>query len=98
MDIDSIVTRFLEAAGIKKSNMPHGSILPINYVLTSKDITTSPDELDYASCIGSLIYLSYTRPDISVTVNKLVTYSRQSEKNTSMPLSILCATSSSTHI
>jgi hypothetical protein len=73
----------LEATGIKKIKMPHDSILPTNFVLTSKDLTTMPGEsseikedynLDYASCIGSHIYLymSYTRPDIIIfSVNKL---------------------------
>jgi hypothetical protein len=80
----SIVTRFLEAAGIKKSNMSHGRILPINYALTSKYLATTPEEfsemqeaynLEYASCIGSLVYLSYTRPYIIFEVNKLEKYS-----------------------
>jgi hypothetical protein len=39
----SIVRRFLEVACIKKSNMPHRSILPLNYVLNSKGLTTTPD-------------------------------------------------------
>jgi hypothetical protein len=38
------VTIFLEAAGINKSNMPHDTILPINYVLTYNDLTITPDE------------------------------------------------------
>ena len=82
----SIVTRYLDAAGVKKSNMPHGSILPMSLTLTSKDLAETPEEssklqeaynIDYASCIGSLIYLSYTRPDITFAVNKLAKYSRQ---------------------
>jgi hypothetical protein len=93
----SIVTRFLEAARIKKGHMPHGSILPINYVLTSKDLTTPPEEsskmqeaynLDYASCIGSLICISYIRPDVSFAVYKLAKYSRQPGESTCRPLSI----------
>jgi hypothetical protein len=35
---------FLEAAGIKNSNIPHDIILPINHVLTSKYLTTTPEE------------------------------------------------------
>jgi hypothetical protein len=82
----SIVTRFLEPAGVKKSNISHGSILPASFILTSKDMTETAHEsskmqedynLDYASCVGSLIYLSYTRPDITFAVNKLARYSRQ---------------------
>jgi hypothetical protein len=46
--------------------MPHDSILSTTFVLISKDLTKISDtyNLDYASSIGSLIYLSYTRPDI----------------------------------
>lgn len=82
----SIVTRFLEPAGVKKNDIPHGRILPPTFILISKDMTETAHEsskmqedynLDYASCVGSLIYLSYTRPDISFAVNKLAKYSRQ---------------------
>jgi hypothetical protein len=34
-------------------------------------------KLDFASCIGSLIYLSKTRVDITFTVNKLAKYMRK---------------------
>jgi hypothetical protein len=82
----SIVTRFLESSDIKKSNMPHGSINPAIFVLTSKDLITMPKKfseiqdaynLDYASCIGSLIYMFYTRPDNSFAFNKKEKYSKQ---------------------
>jgi hypothetical protein len=71
---------------VKKSNIPHGSILPMRLTLIFKDFAEIPEELsklqeayniDYSSCIDSLIYLSYTRPDISFAVNKLVKYSIQ---------------------
>jgi hypothetical protein len=32
--------------------------------------------IDFASCIGSLIYLGMTRVDISYAVNKMVKYTR----------------------
>jgi hypothetical protein len=78
-----ILTRFLESAGIKKINLSYDSILPIDYVLTSNDLTTTPDEsseiqeaynLEYASCIVPLMYMSYKSPGIS-SVNKLAKYS-----------------------
>jgi hypothetical protein len=65
----SPVTPFLEAADIKKSNIPHGNILATRFIITSKDLTIIPEEssqiqeaynLDHASCIDSSIYLSYT--------------------------------------
>jgi hypothetical protein len=82
----STVTRFLDAAGITKNNMQHGIILPNTYVFTSKDIVTKSKEscklqevynMEFASCIGPLIYLSYTRSGISFAVNKLAKNSRQ---------------------
>jgi hypothetical protein len=95
----SKVTNFMESAGIKKSNMPHVSIPPINYVLTSNDLATTRDEssamqeahsLDWIACIGSLIYLSYIIPYISFTVNKLATYSIQPwEKHTTVLIHLL---------
>jgi hypothetical protein len=81
----SIVTKCLEAAGVKKSNMPHGSILHMSCKFTSKDLAEIPEEssklqedynIDDTSCIGSTIYLSYTRPAISFAMDKLDKYSR----------------------
>jgi hypothetical protein len=95
-----IVIRSLESAGIKKINMRHGSILPIKYVLTSKDLITMPEEsngmqeaynLEYASYIGSLIYISYTRPYISFSFNKLKNYSVQpGAKHMTYLINLLC--------
>jgi hypothetical protein len=34
----------LESAGIKKRNMPHGSILPTSSILTSENLATTPEE------------------------------------------------------
>jgi hypothetical protein len=95
-----IVTALLESAGVKKNIMPHGSILPINYDLTFKYLTRTPEEcseiqeaynLEYASCIGSLIYMSYTKPDISFAVNKLKKYSKQpAEKHTTALIHLIC--------
>jgi uncharacterized hydantoinase/oxoprolinase family protein len=38
--------------------------------------------IDFASCVGSLIYLGMTRTDIAYAVNKLAKYANL-EKNTS---------------
>lgn len=49
---------------------------------TEKKATELVEEykLDYASCIGSLIYLSQTRTDIIFAVNKLAKYMRKPGK------------------
>jgi hypothetical protein len=43
---ESIMERFLEAAGIKKINIPvsHGSILSASFILASKDLVIMPEE------------------------------------------------------
>jgi hypothetical protein len=71
---------FQESTGIKKTNMPHGSSLAICSILYSDNLVMTPAgsnqiheayNLEYASCIGSLIYIiSYTIPYISFSVNK----------------------------
>jgi hypothetical protein len=38
------LTIFLEAAGIKKNNMPYRQILPTNFILTSKNLGTMLEE------------------------------------------------------
>jgi hypothetical protein len=82
----SIVRRYLDTAGVKKSTREVTSILPITFVPTKKDCADTPENssllqteynLDYASCVGSLIYLSNTRPDLTFGINKLAKYSRQ---------------------
>jgi hypothetical protein len=40
----SIVTRYLEDAGVKKSNLPHGIILPMSIILTSNDLAETAEE------------------------------------------------------
>jgi len=64
----------------------HGTPLPaINFIASTQDCAESPKtsyemqgkyNLDYASCIGALIYLSYTRADIIFTVNKLAKFTK----------------------
>jgi hypothetical protein len=77
------VTRFLEAAVIKKSNMPHVNIISTSFVPNA--LAKTPEEssqmqeaynLENISCIGSLIYLYYTIPYTSFAVKNLAKYSR----------------------
>ena len=81
----SIVRRYLEPAGVKKSVKDFSSILPTSFVPTKKDCPTDPADsqclqeefnIDYASCVGSLIYLGNTRPDMIFGINKLAKFSR----------------------
>jgi hypothetical protein len=44
ISITSIVLICIEAAGIKKINMPHGRTLPIDFVPNTKDMGKSPEE------------------------------------------------------
>jgi hypothetical protein len=46
--------------------------------MNEKDSTALQSEynIDFASCVGSLIYLGMTRVDISYAVNKMAKYTR----------------------
>jgi len=79
----SILRRLLDAAGDKKVPKHHSclltqDILPsIDDCLKSLEIALKMQEeynIDYASCVGALIYLSYIRPDILFAVNKLAKF------------------------
>jgi hypothetical protein len=58
-DDKSIVTRFVEAAGLKERNMTHGRILPIAYFLTSKYLTTTPVESSEMQEAYNLCYIMH---------------------------------------
>jgi hypothetical protein len=86
----AIVKKYLDVAGAPKVNRVHSTPLPLEFIPTSDDC--SKDEtaakilegeynLDFASCIGSLIYLGMTRCDIVHAVNKLAKYTRIPGKN-----------------
>jgi hypothetical protein len=81
----AIVNRFLEKAGAKMKPRFHSTILPAECVPSVED--SSKDEetaktlqeeygVDFASCVGALLYLSYTRPDITYAVVKFAKYTR----------------------
>ena len=82
----SLVKRFLDKAGCKKVVQFHNSSLPAIFVPSSADNYTDLTQvgllqeeynIDYASCIGALIYLSQTCTDILFAVNKLAKYSKK---------------------
>ncbi len=70
----SIVKKYLDSAGCPKNNMKHETPLSLEFIPTSDDCSeneTKAQELeteysiDFASCVGSLIYLGIMHPDIS---------------------------------
>jgi len=81
----SVVKRYLDTAGCAKVNKLHSSPLPSEFIPTADDC--SPNQgavkaleerfnIAYDSCVGALIYLAQTRPDIAFAVNKLAKFSR----------------------
>jgi hypothetical protein len=86
----AIVKKYLDVAGAPKVDRVHSTPLPLEFIPTSDDcskdetaanILESEYNLDFASCIGSLIYLGMTRCDIVHAVNKLAKYTRTPGKN-----------------
>ena len=81
----SILKKYLESAGCPKNNSLVNTPLPLDIIPTSDDCSLSEEavskleeefNIEYASCIGSLIYLTMTRTDILFAVNKLAKFSR----------------------
>jgi len=81
----AIVKKYLDVAGAPKVDRIHNTPLPLDFVPTSDDC--SPNEeaaklleqeynVDFASCVGSLIYLGMTCCDIVYAVNKLAKFTR----------------------
>jgi hypothetical protein len=86
----SIVKKYLETAGAPKNDRQHITPLALDFVPTSDDCSPNEDvarklekeyNIDFASCIGSLIYLGMTRCDILYVVNKLAKFTRQPGRN-----------------
>ncbi len=85
-----IVKKYLESAGAPKITRHHETPLALDFIPTADDCSETEEEaktlsvsynIDYASCIGSLIYLAMMRGDIVYAVNKLAKYSRKPGKN-----------------
>ncbi len=80
------MNRFLEKAGAKKKSRFHSTILPTEFVPSVEDCSKDEETaktlqeeygIDFASSVGVLVYLSYTRPDITYAVVKFVKYTRR---------------------
>jgi hypothetical protein len=81
----AIVKKYLDVAGAPKVDRLHNTPLPLDFVPTSDDCSASEEaaklleqeyNVDFASCVGSLIYLGMTRCDIVYAVNKLAKFTR----------------------
>ena len=76
----SIVAKYLDTATVKASKKFYNTTLPYDIIFTKDDTSTSNEQVEkltkefnihYRACIGLLIYLLYTRSDLSFAVNKL---------------------------
>jgi hypothetical protein len=81
----SVLKKYFESVGSKHITTKHTIPLPATFASISEDCLESEEKsaelaeeykLDYASCIGSLIYLSQTCSDILFAVSKLARYMR----------------------
>ncbi len=79
------MNRFLEKAGAKKKPRFHSTIFPAKSIPSAEDCSKDEEtaktlqeeyRIDFASCVGVLVYLSYTRPDITYAVVKFAKYTR----------------------
>jgi hypothetical protein len=86
----SIIKKYLETAGAAKNDRPHVTPFALDFVPTADDCSSDENaalqlqkeyNIDFASCIGSLIYLGMTRCDIVYAVNKLAKFTRQPGRN-----------------
>ena len=75
-----IVAKYLDIATFKTGTKFYKTNLPFDMISTKADASTSDDQVEklnrgfnihYRSCIGLLIYLLYTRVDLSFSVNML---------------------------
>ena len=76
----SIVAKYLDTATINVSAKFYRETLPADMIFTKEDVSTSDEQVEkltreyninYRACIGSLIYILYTRVDLSFAVHKL---------------------------
>jgi len=86
----SVVKKYLDTAGTARNGRQHVTPLALDFIPTADDC--SQDEIvagqlekeyniDFTSCIGSLIYLGMTRCDKVYSVNKLAKFTRQPGRN-----------------
>jgi hypothetical protein len=85
----SILKRYLETAGCPNNTRCHRTPFALDFTPSADDNFTTEEEtktlsmecnIDFASCVGSLIYLALTRTDITYAVNKLTKFTRNPGK------------------
>ena len=86
---NSIVDKYLDTSTVKTSTKFYKKILPSDMIFTKNDVYTSNEQVEkffrefninYRSCIGSLIYLLSTRLHLSFAVHKLANSSSNTGK------------------
>jgi hypothetical protein len=82
----SLVKKYLTSVGCPNVTRFHTTPLPSDFVPSASDNSLSDEaagvlsteyNLDFASCVGALIYLALTRTDIIHSVNKLAKLTRK---------------------
>ena len=80
----SIVAKYLDTTTVKAITKFYKTTLPADMIFTKEDVSTSDEQVEkftrvydihYRACIGSLIYILYTRVDLSFAVHKLAKFS-----------------------
>ena len=80
----SIVEKYFDTATVKVITKFYKTTLPADMIFTKEDVSTSYEQVDkltgeyniqYRSCMGSLIYLLSIRVDLSFSVHKLAKFS-----------------------
>ena len=87
----SFIAKYLDTSTVKASIKFYKTTLPYDMIFTKADTSTSDEQvykltmefnIHYRSCIGSLIYLLYTRVDFSFTVHTLAKFQQTLVKYT----------------
>ena len=80
----SIVEKYLDTATVKAGTEFYNNTFPSDMIFTKADAYTRDEQVEkltrefkiqYRACIGTLIYLLYTRMDLSFSVHKLAKFS-----------------------
>ena len=79
----SILAKYLDTSTVNVNNNFYKTKLPADMIFTKEDVSTNEKvekltreyNIHYRACTGSLIYLLYTRVDLSFPVHKLAKFS-----------------------
>jgi transposase InsO family protein len=91
----SIVRKYLDTIGCANVVREHTTPFPLDFIPTADDnsvdetaaeVLSSEYNLDFASCVGALIYLALSRIDIIHAVNKMAKFTRRPGRNHFMAL------------